>query len=660
MTERTVMHGRPEPRMSVIIVTHNSEAALANCLQSLTGPGLPDEVEVTVWDNASTDATATVAARYPCAYIDSDANVGFAVACNAAVARTRGTWILLLNPDCTVGPGFLPTLLRGLPTWSENYLLAPAVHNPDGTPQDAFAPLPTPLSEIAYALLGRAAHRGVDSRVPRYLSGACLLVSRTAWQRLGGFDEGYYLYGEDADLSRRAVDGGFTLRTLEGVSVRHDGSQGLWAKTPRTIRLLVSGKVSYVDRFHGRAAASSVLAAYRLGALLRLVHAGARLDPARVSLCRAVLTLRARDALWFGRSDFRSPIRVVAWPGLRHADRNPYTTELYRAMRHLGAGVGDIGQVGRLIGSTDILHLHWPEAPLNVPGTGGALLRTARVVLLAYLVRLRGGVVVWTVHNLGPHDRRHPSLTRLFYRVWLKLVGALVFNTSASRHRAIERWPALSAAPSLVSAIPSYRGIHEPSQTRDDARHRLGVEADDLLVAFLGHLRRYKGVERLIGCIGELSRDDPRIRLLVAGSAADPQYAQELRRRAAAVPGAIMREEFLPADEVGNVILASDLLVFPLEKSLNSSSVLLGLSYGRAVLAPSGDTNRELQERYGDELLMLYDPPLSAEALRGALRRVRTASNRPPTVGIPSFMDVAAEQLTFFRRVLEKGSVCAR
>lgn len=227
--------------IAVIIVNFNSGQHLRRCLASLS-PGLSEiEWQALVVDNASTDRSEKVAldAAPDVALLRADANFGFAKAANLGVRRTTAPLLLFLNPDAQLTPGFIGPLLEELDQHANCDIVAPNIVNDDGTPQGNARGDPTLFTGV----FGRAglARRffpssrlvgqnvitpdvlapGTVSREVDWVSGACLLMRREAFERVNGFDEGYFLYWEDADLCRRIRATGGTVRYRPGVSVSH-------------------------------------------------------------------------------------------------------------------------------------------------------------------------------------------------------------------------------------------------------------------------------------------------------------------------------------------------------------------------------------------------------------------------------------------------------
>ncbi len=157
-------------------------------------------------------------------------NRGFARAVNEGVRLGRGDWILLLNPDMSLEPGFLDKALARAEELaaadSHTGILGFGLRNADGGSQRSAGPFPTLASSLARLLLPRpwrkyylrdsAACRPVD-----WVTGCCLLVRRTCWDDLGGLDGDFFLYYEDVDLCRRARERGWTVWHEPALSATH-------------------------------------------------------------------------------------------------------------------------------------------------------------------------------------------------------------------------------------------------------------------------------------------------------------------------------------------------------------------------------------------------------------------------------------------------------
>jgi hypothetical protein len=197
-----------------VIASYNARVHLENCLRSLSSapPTVPHDIVVV--DNASGDGSVdAVRAQWPgVAVIAQSTNTGFAAANNAGIRATTGELVLLLNNDAIAPPGAIDTLVERLLARPEAAVAGPRLVNGDGITELSFGPMVSPLGELRQKAVMRLHERqfGPVSRwVERttrreqfvdWVSGACLLVSRSAAERAGLLDERYFLYTEDVDL----------------------------------------------------------------------------------------------------------------------------------------------------------------------------------------------------------------------------------------------------------------------------------------------------------------------------------------------------------------------------------------------------------------------------------------------------------------------------
>ena len=231
------------PALSVVVVNWNSGPHLQRTLDALFMHLPGADWDVTVVDNASSDGSERcAAARGPrCRLVRNARNRGFGAAVNQAVARTAAPRLLILNPDCRIGSGAAAALGAALGADGACGLAGPAVLGDDGVVQGSARGDPDMLtglfgrsSPLRRLLPGAAAARhnvrdadlagaGPGGACVDWVSGACMLVRRSAFDAVGGFDERYFLYREDADLCRRLRKGGWSVRYVPAARVRHAG-----------------------------------------------------------------------------------------------------------------------------------------------------------------------------------------------------------------------------------------------------------------------------------------------------------------------------------------------------------------------------------------------------------------------------------------------------
>jgi GT2 family glycosyltransferase len=234
-------------KLSVIIVNYNVHYFLQQCLYSVTQALEEIDSEIIVVDNASKDGSCNmVKALFPqIILIENKENVGFSKANNQGVALAKGAYVCILNPDTAVAKDtFLKTLKFAE---SKNNLGAIGVQLFDGTGN--FLPeskrnLPTPLVSLKKIMgMGNAYYATTiapnNQGKVSILVGAFMMMKKSVYEEVGGFDEDYFMYGEDIDLSYKIEKKGYSNYYLGTVSLLHYKGE---STTKDTI---------YLDRFYG-------------------------------------------------------------------------------------------------------------------------------------------------------------------------------------------------------------------------------------------------------------------------------------------------------------------------------------------------------------------------------------------------------------------------
>ena len=206
--------------LGVVVVNFGSSQLLARNLAGIGWSTAP-RATVTVVDNWSSTAErraiTELARRHGWELVTVDANLGFGAGVNRGAARALGrgcTHLLLLNPDVTIDARSLYRLVA-FSVDHPKTLVAPMVDRPDGTAWFVHGGLDRRTG------LTRSTRGGEQQGPDRWLSGACLVTDRETWDLLGGFDERYFMYWEDIDLSQRLLDRGGELAVVADVRVTH-------------------------------------------------------------------------------------------------------------------------------------------------------------------------------------------------------------------------------------------------------------------------------------------------------------------------------------------------------------------------------------------------------------------------------------------------------
>jgi GT2 family glycosyltransferase len=240
--------------VDVIVVSYNSADTLRQCVSNLVAD---DGLQVIVVDNASQDESLASVADLPLRVVSLPTNCGFAFACNRGWEAGSAPHVLFLNPDARIDPASIAQLVSVLREKSSVGLVAPRVVNVDGTLQFSLRRFPRLRSTYAQALfLHRVFPRATwaDEVIrnslayerrgtAEWVSGACVLVRRSTLEQIGGWDEGFFLYGEDIDICRRLWRSGFQVWFEPGALVVHAG--GISAPRAQLLPKLAKSRVRY-------------------------------------------------------------------------------------------------------------------------------------------------------------------------------------------------------------------------------------------------------------------------------------------------------------------------------------------------------------------------------------------------------------------------------
>jgi GT2 family glycosyltransferase len=261
------------PDVSVVVVSFNTRDFVLPCLEALYRETRGVEFEVIVVDNASRDGSAdAIESSFPqVRLLRSERNLGFAAANNLAAGEARGRYLLLLNPDTIVRAGTLAAVLRLAERQPEARIYGGRTLFADGTlnPTSCWG-RPTIWSVFCrasgLAVLFRGSRlfdpeslgpwdRGSEREVD-IVTGCFLLIPLAFWQRLGGFDASFFMYGEEVDLCLRARRLGARPRITPEATLVHHGGASEPILADKLVRVL--GARARLMRVHWSRPAASV------------------------------------------------------------------------------------------------------------------------------------------------------------------------------------------------------------------------------------------------------------------------------------------------------------------------------------------------------------------------------------------------------------------
>lgn len=309
----------PRCPISVIVLTYESASTIERCLTALGPQAATCGAELIVIDNGSTDDTVSIARRPGVEIMEVGQNLGFAGGCNRGAARASGETLLFVNPDCVVDDGAIAAVLEAMDGTDDVGPVGGRGHHPDGRydPRSVHGRVSV-RGALAFACGLDKVFRGSSCLDPEHgpkhisagapvrsvtaVSGAFMAIPRGLWSRLGGFDERFFLYGEDVDLCLRASRLGWTPAIAPAAGYTHIG--GVSSGNSRTRgELLYRGKVELYRRHLSASSARIAVWGLKAGTALRAAPSLAPFPSlaARAHPWRELFRSRAQWSEGYGR-----------------------------------------------------------------------------------------------------------------------------------------------------------------------------------------------------------------------------------------------------------------------------------------------------------------------------------------------------------------------
>lgn len=222
------------PDLSVIIVNYKGWKRLKQCLDSLSVISPIDfSFEVIIIDNASNDGLLeTFRCRYPSfIFVPNSGNNGFANGCNLGASIAKGETLLFLNPDTIVSEQALFGMLQELRNFNRSCIISCRQIKEDGNDEKAYGRFLSSFTLTGWLRALKKIITGIDGKnfpqdsrciYPDWVSGSVIMISKTDFQRIGGWDEDFWMYYEDVDLCKRLRDSGGDIIFLKDIVVEHN------------------------------------------------------------------------------------------------------------------------------------------------------------------------------------------------------------------------------------------------------------------------------------------------------------------------------------------------------------------------------------------------------------------------------------------------------
>ena len=275
---------------------------------------------------------------------------------------------------------------------------------------------------------------------------------------------------------------------------------------------------------------------------------------------------------------------IMAFPG----DGDSYTECHYQAMRNQGAhivnGIFSVRWLIKNLQGVDFVHFHWPSFSYRHVSRVHSAVRFMRLCFLFMLAKSYGASIIWTAHNLYPHDRNSWPVLDVFARRILTRLATHVFAHGPS------------AARIVATEFPATRGklteiwhghwidYYKHGCSRQAAKAKFNIPNDAYVYAFIGVCKYYKNLHELIPTFQSMPGT---AWLIITGRFQDTAYQRQIENLVAEKPDRIrFVAGYVPDDDLQYYFAASDIVVMPYLEILTSGSAMLALSFGRPLVAP--------------------------------------------------------------------------
>jgi GT2 family glycosyltransferase/glycosyltransferase involved in cell wall biosynthesis len=550
------VRAKSRPTLSAIIVSYRTPAEVAAAVTSLRSQTLPPH-EIVIVDNGAPDGdplpdlTVFEGVRIE----RPDSNLGYGAGCNLGAEATSGDELLILNADVVLSPGATASLTERMHGDDRIAVVGPRIfsHGEVQLSARAFPSLRTGLlgrRSLLTRLLVRARRYPAEfRRVPRsggpvdWVSGACMLVRRAAFDSVGGFDEGYWMYWEDADLSRRLVDHGWEVHFEPAAVVDH--ATGASGTSARTIRAFHESAARFAGRHIARTALERRLIQAALETrtwfvLWMFARAGVTRDEGATRVLSVIARLNvggpAIQAITLAHlleEHGYETLLVRGREGPREGSMDSLAeqfgvvpVELPTLKRRIG--IGDLASLVFLIQKIrnwrpQILHTHAAKA--------GALGRMAALLAMGR----RPPVIVHTFHGHVLTGYFPPLISAAFTaieRILARYTTCLVAVSEEVRadlvRLGVARAEQILVLPLGFDFSRFDASAEERRERRQGLRNELGIPSEAPLVTLVARLEPIKRVDRFLRGATRV-RTSPETWFLIVGDGALREQLQESR-----------------------------------------------------------------------------------------------------------------------------------
>jgi len=304
----------------------------------------------------------------------------------------------------------------------------------------------------------------------------------------------------------------------------------------------------------------------------------------------------------FGLQIKKTKIKILAFPKYGNTS-NPFLVNINKYLENdKDLSIDEFNIFKPFIRRYDIFHIHWPDY-FFVKSFLYTLLRVVYFILIIGIFKVTNTKIIWTVHNLQPHNNYHPKLNKLVMKIFTTFIENIIVMSEESKRLVDKKYPSL--VDKKYSLI--YHGLYdnyENTVSKEESRRKLGIDLDKKVLLFFGRIDEYKNIPTLIDEFSKI--DDKQFVLIIAGEIQNTELRDEINSKIKS-SSIFTFFDFIPDDDVQYLFNASDLVVLPFMNILNSGSAMLALSFKKPLLCPNKGSLIELSSIVGNETIITYE-----------------------------------------------------
>lgn len=346
-------------------------------------------------------------------------------------------------------------------------------------------------------------------------------------------------------------------------------------------------------------------------------------------------------------------LKIMAWPAFKNKNENPYNWLLYSNMKNEEITIDDFSIRDALTKKYDIFHVHWPDAVLNnSKNVIEAKIKASIIFFVIRLMKARGTKIVWTAHNLKTHDKNFAQFEEKYWNNFLKQVDGTINLTETGYKEMLKIFPFSSKVKHAIVSHGHYKNVYEKTISKEAAKKQLGIPENAQVLTFIGQIREYKNVPKLVKIFQEVQQSD--VYLVIAGKPKTESLLNSIVNASQSNNKVKLFLKFIPDEEMQVYINSSDLVVLPYQDILNSGSALLSLSFERPILVPNKGALKELKKDIGEDWIITYEDDFTSEELTQALNKVKNQSDKKIDLSPLDWDHLAKKTSDFYKELIQK------